>query len=241
MTDQQHNNDDDKVGPGRPPREYRFKKGQPSPNPLGRPPKPKKVDGLLAKLDPWAAAVVKFDNTIIGRASRGGEMVDLSRRDHWLELLYKRIGKDDVWATKYYKELTDAAHAKASSYKQDILGGAVAHREKYLKTFIQYEAAGRALPDIYPDPRDVIIDENGNVTIEGPTDFADRAFQDLLVEQQQAVLTVIESIGRETTEAKAASSISIIRKLKRRLSRINKALPSRLRATRLPDSDDDEE
>jgi len=47
------NDDDYKVGPGRPPKEHRWQKGQPSPNPRGRPIK-MDLEKMFAALDPFA-------------------------------------------------------------------------------------------------------------------------------------------------------------------------------------------
>lgn len=55
-----YKNEDDKVGPGHPPKEYRWKKGGPSPNPRGRPPK-KKLEQLCAGLDYHAEMIDRFN------------------------------------------------------------------------------------------------------------------------------------------------------------------------------------
>jgi hypothetical protein len=62
-----------------------------------------------------------------------------------------------------------------------VLEAALYHRHRYLPDFIAAEKAGRALPDILPNPRDVIVTSQG-LKIVGPID----------AEQQQVMLAAVK-------------------------------------------------
>lgn len=234
MSEDQQTHSPRKVGPGNPPEEHRFQRGAPSPNPLGRPPKPRREDGLMQKLAPWASRIAAFDSQLLPTRDENREHILSSRGDLALKRLFQKAMKEDnIAAMKLYLQLTEAAKKEVTEHLHTMLAMAEAHREKYLVMFASYEYAGRRLPEIFPDPRDIIVNADGTVTIEGPMDLEARAVQDVAVQRQTHLIEAIAILHKYAMQGPSPEEKSTLRKLKRELAAINKALPSRLRRVRL--------
>jgi hypothetical protein len=90
----------DKVGRGHPPRDTRFRKGQPSPNPKGR---PRKAQTMLPDLK---KAIEQALNKKV-RVSRGAKKVLMTRFDIGLERLLNKVAEGDRHA---WRLLMDVAN-----------------------------------------------------------------------------------------------------------------------------------
>ena len=242
--DETRDNADHPVGPYHPPRDKRFKKGAPSPNPLGRPPKPKTETGFLKSIDPFAAAVLAFDNTLLRMRNDEGQTDFQTRRVLALHRLYKRaVGDNDLGALKLYMQLVGAAEVEARKLKTEMLKMALWHIDKYLDSFIRYERAGKPPPDVHPDPRDIHIDPNGNVTIDGPMSAEERDQQAMFVDCQLGAVEGLRALRRRRHTLDATLFCRMERKLKRQLGKLNRELPSRLRQQSweiMPENSDDD-
>ena len=85
--------DDYKVGPGRPPKETRWKKGAPSPNPKGRPRKDQSLDPDLKK----ALKLALSDKV---KVTRGNREVLLTKAALGIEQLVHQYAKGDRHARR---------------------------------------------------------------------------------------------------------------------------------------------
>ena len=91
---------DDKVGPGRPPRDTRWKKGGPSPNPRGR---PRKEPSMLPD------ARKAFERALNKKVPipRGDKQVMMTRIEIGLEQLLNQFAKGDRYARRDLMEYAD--------------------------------------------------------------------------------------------------------------------------------------
>jgi Family of unknown function (DUF5681) len=99
---------EDNVGPGRPPRDTRWKKGGPSPNPRGR---PRKDQSMLPDLKKIFEQALKKKVTV----SRGGREVSMTRLDIGVEQLLNQVASGDRHARREVMEI-------AAKYGIDIWG-----------------------------------------------------------------------------------------------------------------------
>lgn len=66
-------------------------------------------------------------------------------------------------------DVVASAESARAIAAQGFLEQAIQYKEEHLPTFEEHEREGGAPPDIYPDPRDVLIDKHtGKVTVDGP-------------------------------------------------------------------------
>ena len=227
-SDGESNGTEYRVGPRHPPLDKRFKKGAPSPNPLGRPPKPKTETGFLKSVHPFAAALLAFDNAFLAMPG-DGDGPQQTRRVVALHRLYQKAVRDgDLGAMKLYLQLVGAAEAQARELKMEMLKLAEWFIGKHLDRFIRHEQAGKPLPEIYPDPRDIDIDADGNVSIFGPMNRQERLLQALIIEEQSRTIEGIKLMRKAEKSGRSAAA-RIGRRFKRELGKINAALPIRLR------------
>lgn len=159
--------DDDgyKVGPGNPPREHRWKKGCPSPNPIGRPPK-KPQEKLLVQMNPLHNAVLTHAAKEMTLRTTDGERT-ITQTEACLDLLLKMGAKNNAKALQIYLNFIKEASAESAKCKSDMLSTALEYRAKWLPRFEDAEAAGKEVPNIFPDPRDVEILPDCTVRIVG--------------------------------------------------------------------------
>lgn len=215
---------DYRTGPKKPPWDTRWVKGQASPNPSGRPSK-KHLEALSATLEPLAAAFIAFDSRETGVVDRDGKPV--TKGEAFLEMLYKRALTDNG-AAKLYNQARKEAYEVQRQFNHATLEAAIFHRKKYLSTFRSLEQAGLPLPKVYPDPRDVIIRDNGIVDIVGPMDVEEHALMQRAVTSRDMFLAQIDSIVLEC-EQDRSWVLAARRILRRKIYRLNPYIPPRLR------------
>lgn len=219
-------NDGYKVGPGNPPREHRWKKGQPSPNPRGRPPK-KPQEKLLTQLNKMQQAVLAHANKEITIRGADGERT-ISQLEAFLDTLLKNAAKNGQTAIQTYYAAIREAMAADASFKSELLDYALQHRARWLEIFIQAEEQGKEVPGILPDPRDIEILPDGTVKIVGPISYE----QQRLVEEILNELDTYQSVWNEVGNATALpfdDRMQIWRKICRRMRQLNKGLSPRLK------------
>lgn len=214
----------DKVGPGNPPSEYQWKKGDPSPNPRGRP-KKKHLKGLFASLNPSAAAVLANARRVIGEVN--GE--EITNYDGIMHSLAKRAHKETA-ASRLYTQLTGKAQAEEQEVKNGMLLAAVQHKEKYGPQFAFCERMGKELPNIFPHPDDLIIGPDGSVRIVGPGTEEDQINLKAILKLRDALIEagtmVARAEGRKTDKHDAQKFWS---QLRSKFYRFNAVIPPRLK------------
>jgi hypothetical protein len=160
-------NGDYAVGKGKPPREYCWRPGT-SGNSAGRPRK-KSIAKMIEHFDPFAAMVVKNNSKLVERRDAKGRVEEVTRAEAALERLLKKAMEGNVRAMLEYLKISKAAQDSQRDYDNEVLHMAIDHRDKYLGKFHRAEQLGEPVPWIFPHPVDVVIQEDGSVTIEGPT------------------------------------------------------------------------
>lgn len=218
--------DDYKVGPSNPPREHRWKKGEPSPNPRGRPSK-KPQEKLMVQMNALHNAVLAHAAKNITVRSTDGVRT-ITQMEACLDLLLKMGAKNNAKAMQIYLNSIGEASAESAKYRTELLCTALEYRAKWLPLFEHAEAAGKELPNIYPDPRDIQILPDGTVKIVGPLDIRQwRAVQDILEEldKYQSVWSSVKDERKLSLEDRK----QIWRKTTRAMRKLNSALPPRLK------------
>jgi hypothetical protein len=202
----------------------RFLKGAPSANPRGAPPKRARASNLTEGLDPMAALVLRVSRLTRTKAD-GSSPTHL---EDALERLYS-VGmiEGDTKALTEFIRITAAAGAVEKEYFNKMLVHAIEYKNYWGPIFDRAEQAGLKAPRQLPHPDDIIIDPEGNVQIVGPTDYEDKKKQDAVLYLRDAHLDALRVTSDNEVEPEAARKA--IQYLKRRLARLNRALPPRLR------------
>jgi hypothetical protein len=178
-------------------------------------------------MDPMADMVMRLARLPV--AQRGdGTIVDRSERA--LDELFRR-GMDsklnDTRALTEFIRITHAAGAIEQKYRKDVLGVSLAYKEYWGPIFETAEQFGRRPPSALPHPEDVVINSDGTVTIVGPVDREGVKRTQALIVMRDHILLGILSIQQEHGGAEEARKP--IQFLKRRLAKLNRELPPRLR------------
>lgn len=214
----------DRPGHRCPPPEYRWKKGCPSPNPLGRPPK-KHLKRLTQLLGPFAATVLNHAQEVIGTVNG----VEITNLDAQLRALSKR-GMKQTAASRLYLQYVDKAEAENQELRREMLLAAIEHKAKYGRIFAYYDSKGRRLTDILPHPDDIVIDPDGGVRIVGPVTKADQILMEAVEKERDDMIRAGEIFGRK--EGRRLSDEDARRlwaKSRRKFYDHNGALPPRLK------------
>ena len=119
------------VGYGKPPKDTRFKKGAPSPNPHGRPP----------KIESIHASVLRCLSQEIKVTTADGEVRDMQKRDVIAERLVQKAANGDMQATKIICQI-DEEQALCQTEQQAIVDAAVEEEQseknkKFRETILQ--------------------------------------------------------------------------------------------------------
>lgn len=162
----EHDDEPYKVGPGKPPREYRWEKGGPSPNPKGRPREPR-VWNLLSRMDPAAATFLEYDRQSTGIVDADGS--DISNGLSIIKTLRIRAMKSDR-ASETYLQLKADAEERERKLREKIGIEAMDHIMRYSEAFLRAETTGKMPPRVFPHPADIQFDSSGTVRIVGPVD-----------------------------------------------------------------------
>jgi hypothetical protein len=212
-----------KVGPKKPPYETRWGRGEPSPNPRGRPPK-KHLKSFFDELDPLAAQVIEFDQKGTGFTDADGN--EHTRATSYLKAVHLQCTQNARFA-ELYDRIRTAAYAEKKKLTEAAFEAALYHRWRYLHDFMRAEEAGLPVPDVLPDPRDVILRGNGEFKIVGPIDHEGREMMNAAVKMRDAALEGLELI--EDGEADVDAVLAARNYLRRYIYRLHRFIPPRLR------------
>lgn len=214
----------DKVGPGNPPHEYRWKKGCPSPNPGGRP-RTRDREKMLEDLDPDAAMVVKVAEQLL--ADNSISVRELALRQ-LAGIVVAKPGKvtDSVRlaAIKLFFEYDARARKVLAAEKERQFHAAMDFKEYWTPRFRRWEKEGRGPSKVLPHPDDVVIHSDGTAEFVGPVTPAQQAAVEIALIHRGFISDCYKDgdvlpVGAEGT----------LRSLRRRWNKLNKAVPPRLR------------
>lgn len=212
-----------KVGPKNPPYETRWGKGEPSPNPRGRPPK-KHLKGLFDELDPLAAQVIEFDQKGTGVIDAAGN--EHTRATAYLTAVHLQSTQNPRFA-ELYERMRSAAYAEKKKLTEAVLEGALFHRWRYMEAFVEADRLRRRPPDILPDPRDIIVGSDGTVKIVGPMDYEQLQITQAAVRLRNYAFEGLELIDEMDTDPETALAARAY--LIRHIYRLHRNIPPRLR------------
>jgi hypothetical protein len=217
-----------RVGPGRPPREHQFKKGQPSANPFGRPrKKPEQKFAVIGT--PLADLVLKLAYEPVPVREAGREF-ELPMIEANLRMMGKIALNGNSRVQAQLLKLHKEAHDTKNEWVVKVLETAIKHKEIWGPKFRMCEERGLPVPNILPHPDDVIIDGiTGTVRILGPQSYEDVQEMKPILEMQKNLIGLINEFEARLA---AGERKTVYRKLlpglRRRLKRINSLLPPRL-------------
>lgn len=217
------NPDGSDVGPRNPPFEHRWRKGQPSPNPSGRPSKKKRFTDTFASLEPHLSRIIEFDQKIITHDADG---TPITRGDS-IDSAFSQMSLRDFKALELYLRRRDEAFRLRSEFKQRMLVAAANHIDTHLVNVLALERMGKEAK-VLPHPLDVII-EPDSVRIVGPTTEIERLAMKEAIKQRD----LLHNIAKEHLSGGPASLTArqeIWKKLRRRHYRLQRLIPPRLRA-----------
>lgn len=149
-----------------PPKAHQWKKGMPSPNPYGRPPK-KAKQSLLATMDPMAAAFLEHDKRTLTKRE-GDSIQTIERGMAAVEALFKQGMEGNPRALKAYLDIREKAYAEERKVNEQVIGAAIEWQEKWGPRFEAAEKRGDFPPAVLPHPKDVVITPDGEIEIVGP-------------------------------------------------------------------------
>ncbi|SIN67719.1 hypothetical protein SAMN02745824_1752 [Parasphingorhabdus marina DSM 22363] len=224
MSNPAHTKKPYKVGPGFPPPEHQWPKGT-SGNPKGRPPK-KQKEKLSVLADPLTQMIVSHGDKKLP-VPVGGDIQKISAIEAALNKLFKMGMEGHSPSLRLYLEIQAEAQRSLHAANDEFTMAAIIWRNRYLEQFLESDRLNKPLPDILPDPRDIIFDETGMARIVGPVNYQDKLEMDSIVEHQETVLTCLDDLASNSRKADILEKE--IRRLKRRLTKCNAALPPRLR------------
>jgi hypothetical protein len=218
------NSNEPPVGPGNPPKEYRWKKGQPSPNPRGRPAK-KKLEDMLAPLDKYAEMIDRLGSTIVSGSKGNYEF-----RENYLRALTeiafdKKVPvKERRVVLKLLSDMDREALRILDETKERQYNIALDYKERWTSAFRLAEARGKPVPKQLPHPDDMLI-VGCRVTIVGPK----LPQEQTALEQNLAARALLKEVF-ETRLADQPSDqrTKDLKALRRSLAKINKMVPPRL-------------
>lgn len=213
------------VGNCCPPKEHQFRKGEPSPNPSGRP---------RGKPKSWNAPPLNPAFAEILRIARETTKVN-GQETTYIEAAFKtlvKLGLVERREKSLHKLLDMHAAAEQGAFdeKVEMAMYAIKHKEKWGPRFAQCEAEGKPVPNILPHPEDLTFDNDGNVVILGAVEEEGLRLQNLRESELRKRLEVMQTI-REThgPKPRLAELDSLLRRLEREAARLNNLLPPRLR------------
>lgn len=136
------------VGYGKPPYETRWPKGY-CPNPAGRPRK-KKTMANASPLDEFQQRLLKESRKVVAEVD-GEPFTNLDKA--LLQLRTSSRPEDRKQLLKLYQE----AHRDDHEWRKNAVMDLLAYKQHWGPIFLQRRMLGRKLPEVYPDPDDIVI------------------------------------------------------------------------------------
>ena len=165
-----------RVGRGKPPLHSRWKKGQPSPNPNGRPCGEAKSMMKDPELSTLAMRIVEMANVPI--VVNGDETPRIEAAFLKLQELGFRGNRQ---ALTDLIRLTNEAAREITRVRADRFSQAMNYKAKYGPRFAEAERLGKPVPNVLPHPDDVIVNKNGDVLVLGPQTEEQRRQMDVRI------------------------------------------------------------
>jgi hypothetical protein len=147
----------------KPPVEYQFKKGK-SGNPEGR---PRKKSGGIGIADRFSTMALEEATRSI-TVREGDKVSEIPALQALFRTMFRAAAQGDSKAARQLLEVIARAERGRVAVATGLLKHAFEYKEKHLPLFEKNEREGLEPPDIYPHPDDILIDEAGKVTINGP-------------------------------------------------------------------------
>lgn len=213
------------VGPGNPPREYQWKKGQ-SGNPRGRP-RRKQIGKLLETVNPVAAMVINQDKKTLTRKI-GGEVFEQTRGEAALEAIFALGMKGSIRSLELYWKIRGEAYESDLEIRRELFRAASIHNEHWGPKFKLAEFLGEPAPRELPHPDDIILNyETGTVDIVGPVSWNVHNAMETVVKERDRIIEAVESICNNPNHSEGVKDIAL-ESGQAKVAEWNKLLPPRL-------------
>ncbi len=200
----------------------RWEKGCTSPNPKGRPPKPKtKSRGLFATVNADLASFLAADRKVVATDENGE---DITRGDS-LNLHLFRGAMTDPRMMKIYLDRKTIAADSEREVREAALIAAMEYQNKYLPLAIAAEKRGGEFI-LVPHPLDIVI-RGLEFSIVGPLTELDRLRVKGIVVQRDLILETVETLWESPVDMEGRREIWLY--LRRRHYRLQAKLPPRLK------------
>jgi len=163
-----------KVGYRQPPAEHQFRKGEPSRNPRGRPPKkPPRV--IPPGPDPHLHLIVLEEGNRLVTLTENGRDEQVPMIVAIVRKLQAKAASGDVRALLKYVELYQEGERQRLKDAMSLVESALEHKRKWAEVFERHDQAGLNRPEVVPHPDDIQIDlQSGQVRVNGPRDKAEK-------------------------------------------------------------------
>ena len=223
------------VGYCKPPREHQFKKGEPSPNPRGRPRKKeqpassvwtpialgKSVDGLLikeARREVWAWE---------GDRAESIPMIQAAIRQTALKAM-----QGDLAATRLLLSAVREIEQEERKQHSEDIQAMRDYKEKWSREIERAEERGETPPDPVPHPDDIIIDfKTGDVHVNGPfTEEQRDVFEEILEridDAQESITMLAQEIAQEDNPERREVLRDLWKNDQRHFDLLNDMMPKR--------------
>ena len=198
-----------------------WEKGGPSPNPKGRPPKPKESK-LFSRVNRELASFLEADRKVIG-ATEDGEAIT---RGESLDLHLFRGAMNDPRLMKLYLERKNLAVDLERQLRETAVTAAIQYQDRYLQHALALEKAGREFKQV-PHPLDIHVD-GMEVRIDGPVTELERLIVKGVVARRNAIHKGVILI-LDQTNVSLKFRRELWEKLRRRHYRLEAKLPGRLK------------
>lgn len=221
MTDDNHCDDeDDKVGYGKPPKKHRFKPGQ-SGNPTG---KRKTAPGALM-VNPTQELNHKEAHRMV-TIREGNETRRVPAIQAAICNMMMTAAKGDRMAVKDMLHLLNAVEAEHQMQKTRLFESAVDYKHNTERDLRRWAAAGLPPPDLVPHPDHILIfPRTGDVQFIGPMDESEKAHLEEAKQQFSEISALKQCrtrLAKTRSKADKAELTSAIKKFERIMKQLDR-------------------
>jgi Family of unknown function (DUF5681) len=171
----------------KPPTEFRFEKGK-SGNPRGRPKKKAELPPTVQGIQNRLSGMILEEGMRLVMVKEGNKVYQLPAMQAVLRTLIGAAAKGDVKAAQRALDFMSRSEDDRINDAVEAAKAALQYKEKCRKEIEAAERKGQVVPEHYPDPDDIIINESTcEVTIDGPLTLGEAGARRYV--QQQAVTT----------------------------------------------------